>query len=56
MEISEEEVKHSLNISKKLTQEIYNSGDEYIIKWWNRLPEESAARASKILSKYEENK
>ncbi len=56
MEITEEEAKYSESIAKSMTKDLYSSGNEYLIRLWNKLPEEAAVKLVQISAKYEQNK
>tara|TARA_B100000989_G_scaffold194825_1_gene147026 strand:+ start:7851 stop:9518 length:1668 start_codon:yes stop_codon:yes gene_type:complete len=52
MDITEDEAKYSESIAKSMTQDLYSSGNEYLIRLWNKLPEEAAVKLVQISAKY----
>ena len=52
MDLDEDEVQHSEQISASLRADILSSGDAVLISMLSRLPEEATSRLVKITAKY----
>ena len=52
MDISEEDVKYSLKIASQFKQDVYNSGNAYLIKMLSKVPDEATSILAKLSSKY----